>query len=313
MLRRLGESVRMRIYKVLAATFWAALPMLGFAAPPQRPPITGIAHVAFASRNLDADRRFFTETLGWTAVPSPEFPGGVRFYGDPRQTVEIRPAASVGEPVMLHVAWATPDAEAMRVYLQAKGVAVPAKLTRLADGERVFDVQDPEGNTVEFVQKPVRARVNPVQGAVSGRIIHAGFIVRSAATEDRFYRDILGFHPYWAGGAKEGRVDWQSAQVPDGTDWVEYMLNIPADASPKQIGVQDHLALGVADMDPAAAELRGRGWTPSDSSKKQMGRDGKVQLNLYDPDLARVELMEFRPRQTPCCSPITGREPGVDR
>ena len=280
----------------------------GFASEPQRPRITGIAHVALRTRNMAAERTFYTQKLGWAAVASPEFADGVRFYGDPRQSVEIHPENG---PVLEHVAFWTRDAEAMRVYLRSKGVAVPARVTVLRDGERVFDVKDPEGNGIEFVQGSADAGEN-VPASVSGRIIHAGFIVRSAAAEDRFYKDTLGFHPYWAGGMKDGTVDWQSLQVPDGTDWVEYMLHIPADASPKQVGVQDHFALGVPDMDPIAAELEKRGWAPSPDSHKQMGRDGKVQLNLYDPDLTRVEFMEFKPRQTPCCSPITGREPSGD-
>jgi hypothetical protein len=36
----------------------------------------------------------------------------------------------------------------------------------------------------------------------------------------------------------------------------------------------------------------------------QIGRDGKWQLNLYDPNLTRCELMEPKPVQTPCCSPM---------
>ncbi len=294
----------MRLAFTLALAFGIAA-SAGFASEPQRPAITGVAHVALRTQDMAADRAFFTQKLGWTAVASPEFADGVRFYGDPRQSVEVHPGSG---PVLEHVALRTSDAEAMRMYLQSKGVAVPPRTTVLRDGERIFDVKDPEGNRVEFVQGSP-APGGKTAGSVSGRIIHAGFIVRSAAAEDRFYKDILGFHPYWAGGMKDGTVDWQSLQVPDGTDWVEYMLHIPADASPKQVGVQDHFALGVPDMDSIAAELEKRGWAPSPDSHKQMGRDGKVQLNLYDPDLTRVEFMEFKPRQTPCCSPITGREP----
>jgi hypothetical protein len=39
----------------------------------------------------------------------------------------------------------------------------------------------------------------------------------------------------------------------------------------------------------------------------KMGRDGKWQLNLYDPDLTRVELMEFKPSEMPCCSPMLSK------
>lgn len=108
---------------------------------------------------------------------------------------------------------------------------------------------------------------------------------------------------------KDGVTDWSSLQVPDGTDWIEYMLNAPPDPSRHQLGVDDHFSLGVADMDAVVADLEQRGWTPSDPSKKQMGKDGKVQLNLYAPDDTRVEYMEFKPRQAPCCSPFTGPEP----
>jgi len=36
--------------------------------------------------------------------------------------------------------------------------------------------------------------------------------------------------------------------------------------------------------------------------KPQIGRDGKWQLNLYDPNFTRVELMEPKPVEKPCCS-----------
>ncbi len=41
-----------------------------------------------------------------------------------------------------------------------------------------------------------------------------------------------------------------------------------------------------------------------------LGLDGKWQLNAYDPDKTRLEFMEFRPKSRPCCSEITGQQPG---
>ncbi len=287
-------------------------------APPTRPAITGIAHIALATNNMAAEREFYTHYLGWTAVASPEFPDGVRFYGDPRQTVEIHPASSPGQLPLDHVAFRTSDANGMRLYLKSKGIAVPDQVTTLRDGEKIFLVKDPEGNSIEFAQRgadSTGAAIRPASlpettsGSISGRIIHAGFIVKSAAAEDHFYKDILGFHQYWQGGMKDGVVDWSSLQVPDGTDWVEYMLNASPTPSKRQIGVDDHFALGVAQMDTVVADFQTRGF-PSDGQKaKQMGRDGKFQLNEYDPDGTRVEFMEFKPSQTPCCNPITGRTP----
>ena len=97
------------------------------------------------------------------------------------------------------------------------------------------------------------------------------------------------------------RTDWVSMRVPDGTDWLEYMLNQPH-PTPKVRGVMNHLALGVPSVKAAYETLAQRGLKMSEPPK--IGRDGKWQLNLYDPNLTRVELMEPKPVQTPCCSPI---------
>ena len=100
-----------------------------------------------------------------------------------------------------------------------------------------------------------------------------------------------------------------SNQVPDGTDWLEYMLNIQPNATLKTIGVMDHMSLGVEKMPDAIAALERNHCEGPNCTKSQMGRDGKVQLNLYDPDLTRVELMEFKPSGKVCCSPILGKAP----
>ena len=35
-----------------------------------------------------------------------------------------------------------------------------------------------------------------------------------------------------------------------------------------------------------------------------MGRDGKWQLNVFDPDLTRIELMEFKPAESPAAATL---------
>jgi hypothetical protein len=74
-------------------------------------------------------------------------------------------------------------------------------------------------------------------------------------------------------------------------------------------GVMNHISLGVADMKKAQGMLESRGWKPHGDEKAQMGKDGKWQLNVYDPDLTRIELMEFKPVEKPCCSEFTGPHP----
>jgi len=174
------------------------------------------------------------------------------------------------------------------------------------DGTPSITIPDPEGNWIYFEQKP---KTNP--GEVNSRIphmIHAGFVVHDRAAEDRFYKDTLGFHVYWHGGMKDGEDNWVDMQVPDGSDWIEYMLGVSPDASHKTLGVMNHIALGVPDIHAAQERLIKNGWKGTEEPK--IGRDGKWQLNLYDPDETRVELMEFKPTKEPCCSAYTGPHPG---
>jgi hypothetical protein len=91
-------------------------------------------------------------------------------------------------------------------------------------------------------------------------------------------------------------------RVPDGNDWLEYMLNV-RNPTPKTRGVMNHLALGVPSVEAAYKSLTDRKANLQDQ-KPKIGRDGKWQLNLYDPNLTRVELMEPKPVETPCCSPM---------
>jgi catechol 2,3-dioxygenase-like lactoylglutathione lyase family enzyme len=178
-----------------------------------------------------------------------------------------------------------------------------------------LSVIDPEGHRVSFIQKtnaPLRPnRSSTTRPTTEQGIIHAGFVVHDRAAEDRFYKDVLGFHLYWQGGRTDDETSWVNMQVPDGTDWIEYMLNAPANADHHTLGVMNHIALGVPDIHAAEAQLRKNGWTGTDQPK--IGRGGKWQLNLYDPDDTRVELMEFTPVQKPCCSEYTGPHPGPNR
>jgi catechol 2,3-dioxygenase-like lactoylglutathione lyase family enzyme len=145
--------------------------------------------------------------------------------------------------------------------------------------------------------------------ASSHRIIHVGFIVHDPDKENAFWRELLGFRPYWHGGFQEGVTNWMSMQVPDGSDWIEYMLRIQDPVDLRQSGMQDHFSLGETKMSDALVALAKNGCEGANCTKTQIGRDGKVQLNLFDPDQTRVEFMEFKPSQTPCCSAFTAAHP----
>ncbi len=98
------------------------------------------------------------------------------------------------------------------------------QVTKGADGEPDgFRCEDPEGNKVQFVQPPANSKVD-APSAIGHHIIHVGFLVHDRGRKTRSIRDLLGLRPYWWGGMTDAKVDWVSQQVPDGHDWLEYML-----------------------------------------------------------------------------------------
>jgi catechol 2,3-dioxygenase-like lactoylglutathione lyase family enzyme len=272
----------------------------------ERPAITGIAFARFYTTDQPGAQKFYGDTLGYKRLESK---GAWLYPVNSSQWIEVLTTPPPQPNVrMAAVAFTTRNAAALEKYLAGHGVKAEMPLNH---GE--FGVRDPEGNLVIFVQsrsKTLIARTPASPNATSQRIIHVGFIVRDAAKEDAFWRELLGFRPYWHGGKTETRTDWSSLQVPEGTDWLEYMLNISPTPTLKDSGVQDHFSLGVAHMPDVVAALAKNKCEGPNCTKTQIGRDGKVQLNLFDPDLTRVEYMEFVPVREPCCSPFTAKNPG---
>ena len=276
--------------------------------PTPRPRILGIDHVSFYTTAPDGVKRLYEDLLG-LASAAPVEPGGTLRYMIGKQWVGYSPAPDPkSTDRMDHVALITDNIVALRKYLTAQGIPVP-QIQGRSDHSLFFVVKDPEGHSIEFVERGVAEAIAPVSGAVSRHMIHAGFLVYNRPAEDHFYLDILGFRPYWHGGMKDDVTEWAAMQVPDGTDWIEYMLNQPEHADLQLTGVMNHISLGVADIKAAQATLESRHWKAHGDEKAQMGKDGKWQLNLYDPDLVRVELMDFKPVQKPCCSEYTGPHP----
>jgi catechol 2,3-dioxygenase-like lactoylglutathione lyase family enzyme len=283
---------------------------------PVRPKITGISHLAVYTSDPAATEHYYTVVVGAAKLPDPENPKGVRYAVSSTQFIEVLPLPS-GQVInrLDHVAFNTDSAEGIRKYLAAKGWKTPAHVERGSDGSRWFDVLDPEGNKVRFVEPRAHPGAIDAPNVIGHHIIHVGFLVHSREAEDAFYRDLLGFRPYWWGG-RDNKVEWVSQQVPDGHDWLEYMVSggpgggIPPDMSQNTLGVLDHFSIGeisVPDtykMLEAGNRLEGR----HDQAPK-IGLDGKYQFNLYDPDGTRIELMNFHATEKPCCSPFTAEDP----
>jgi catechol 2,3-dioxygenase-like lactoylglutathione lyase family enzyme len=313
-----------RIYAKLATLFLAAGLLFQLAElhsgaqdKPKRPRITGIDHVRLYVTDIDKSSAFYTKLIGV------RLKGGMCF-DDSRpcftvgwgrnQTVELEKAPETGTKNWLaEIAFATDDVQQMRRYLVAHGVTA-SRISKHPNSydkkpyDAHFEVRDPEGTRISFIQRFAYPVDDPPPSApYYVRILHAGFAVKDTAAENRFYVDVLGFHLYWQGGFKDDGLDWYELQVPDGDNWIEYMLNIPATADHKALGAQNHFSFGVPEIQAAAEQLRKNGLEKI--AGPGIGRDGKRGLNAYDPDDTRVEVTEFTPARTPCCHPYTAQHP----
>ena len=80
---------------------------------------------------------------------------------------------------------------------------------------------------------------------------------------------------------KDDVPSWVSLQVPDGTDWLEYMLvgtpqdrGIPSGMTRAQLGALDHFSLGVPNME-AAYTLLWNGDRLSGQARDAQNRAGR--------------------------------------
>jgi lactoylglutathione lyase len=266
--------------------------------PAARPRITGIDHVVLRVADAAAAKAFYGGLLGLrgTTERRGDLPR-LRFDVGRRQAILVDPDLPAGEDERLRLlAFATPDLDALAAHLAAKGV----KAARAEGTPATLLVADPDGHPLAFVQRPwpptdTSARPVVFRGAspLSTRLLHAGLTIRDEAAANRFYKDILGFGEIWRGGRRDGTTDWVNMRVPDGTDYLEYML-VSAPPDRRQRGVLHHVALEVPAMQEAWEVVGAR--TPAADRARlgapNVGRNGRWQLNLYDADGTRTELME---------------------
>jgi lactoylglutathione lyase len=257
--------------------------------------VTGLSHVAFRVPDLVRARAFYGEFLGYATAPARAADGSMAILVaiSERQYVELRSSPTAGQDRLDHVGLATDDLDAMRRYLTSRGVALAG-----AAGAESFKVRDPEGRLVEFVEFQPRRDggtrdVSPGAAAVSRRLLHAGILVGDLDVANRFYGDVLGLTETWRGSRSGSELSWTNMRVPDGLDYLEFMLygELPA---PDARGTAHHICLEVPDVAAARERLLARPYAAGygRSLEVRVGTNRKRQLNLYDPDGTRVELME---------------------
>ena len=290
-----------RLLTIIVFSFLALTLSAGNEIP--RPKITGVAHAAFFTEDLDNTREFFKDFLGYgEPVVMPDKNGGTAFTIikiNDRQFVELFPERSAGTPRMYHFAVETDDAEGMRRYLESKGFEVPKTTPKGRTGNSNYFVYSPDGSICEIVQYEPESMTTKNLGKdlpetrVSARMSHVGFMVADLEKAVSFYVDILGFKELWRGGPDPKKVKWVHLQVPEGDHTIELMLH---DSEPtwQRMGSMNHICLEVENVETVEKILSERKLpegcpVPSAIST---GINKKRQKNYYNIDGTRVEIME---------------------
>ena len=275
---------------------------------PPRPRITGVSHAAFFVSDMAKARAFYEGFLGFQSpYSSPRKNPGEHLVWikiNDRQSVELFPGSEVTPEAdrLYHIAVEVEDADAMLAYLRAKGVAglpptATAPLGKI--GNKNFTIKDPAGNGVEFVQYmpdgwTVREKGKFLPDTrIARRMSHVGVMVGQLEDSLKFYRDLLGFREIWRGSASGKTLNWVNLQVPDGNDYVEFML-YDKYPSVDRLRTMHHICLEVPDVAKAGALLATRNYPEGSKPPTEMkaGINGKRQINYYDVDGTRVEIME---------------------
>lgn len=276
----------------------------------ERPAIIGIANFVVKTDDLEEVRRFYTGVLGYQEVFKHRRPGVpadlTAFKVNDHQYIEVaQTLTNESDDKLIQIGFETKDARKLRDYLAEKGVAVPAKVGKDLDGNYSFLVKDPEGHAVEFVEY-VNGSIHSKNFGkalsdrrISDHMLHVGVHVKNPDAQDKFYKDILGFRFQWKGGPQDDRIDWLSYMVPDGNNWIEYMISRDT-PSPQQLGVWHHVCVGTLDIQSLYKTVVSRGYTPR--REPNIARDGRWLLQLYDKHNTRTEVMIRKPVEKPCCS-----------
>ncbi len=271
----------------------------------KRPRILGVAHIALYVSDLGKARAFYKDFLGFDEPYALKRKDGaadrIAFIKiNEQQYLELfaeEPQHNDGQ--LNHISFDTDNAKGMRDYLAARGVKVPETVGKGQIKNSNFNILDPDGHTVEIVQyEPdswtVREKGKFIPDTrISTHMAHIGVLIGELEPAMKFYRDILGFQEFWRGGGNAKQLSWVNMRVPDGEDYLEFMLygNPP---TPEQRGTKNHICLLVPDIEKAVKILEARPARKNYGKEIEIktGVNRKRQANLYDPDGTRVELME---------------------
>ncbi|OGS05634.1 MAG: glyoxalase [Elusimicrobia bacterium RIFCSPLOWO2_12_FULL_59_9] len=120
------------------------------------PETLGIRHIALRVRDLQKSEDFYVKTLGYRVEWRPDAEN-VYLCRD-RDNLALHRVENINGPGALDhfgIVLKTPkDVDVWAAYLKARSIEVLKEPKTHRDGARSFYVNDPEGNTIQFIYHP---------------------------------------------------------------------------------------------------------------------------------------------------------------
>ena len=185
----------------------------------------------------------------------------------------------------------------------------PTAIKKGPDGNPVFRVVDPEGNSLDFLQYVPGSRQSALRGKlldpgrVTTHIWHVGIMSKDRAASAGFYADKIGL----ANGRDVGRGEYVELPSSDRNLETKDPPLDPNDPATKDqytrevYGAVYHMGLEVKDARVARDLTQQRGKYSDVRVRATVGNNRHWLIHLFDPDGTRSELMET-PVQTDVAS-----------
>ena len=262
-------------------------------APPERPRITGAAHIAYCVTDLKQARAYYEDFLGFQEAFSLKSPDGsddiVFIKINDHQFIELWREAPKNYGYLHDVAFQTENARGLRAWLAAHAVKVSDAVANDVAGDLSFEFTDPFGFTIQLVEYVpdswtgrTKSKFMP-ETRPSTHIDHLGILIGNREVAAKFYGDNLGF-------AVEG--DGSKQRIGDGPDRFELGFERKP-PGPDRFHIKNHICLSAPDVPKLAAMLKAK---PAAKNFKEIEThqldNGKHVAELYDLDGNRVEIME---------------------
>jgi catechol 2,3-dioxygenase-like lactoylglutathione lyase family enzyme len=245
----------------------ALLGAVSFVAAAQTPAVTGIAHVAYRVRDLDAEQAFllklgYQQSFAFNAKDGKIAEIFVKI--NDRQFFEFYPQTDPSQPLgWMHICYENDDIAAYVAAIAARGLN-PSPVHKAGAGNLITAFNDPDGRTTEFTQYMPGSRhtldrgLHLLPNRIAPEIEGVEFAVPDLPASRKFY-EAMGMTATEAEGGLHVRITALPAP------WIQLT---PAGSKPR-------LLLRVASLKAAGQQLK--------AAAIAMKKD-KNSLSIADPD-----------------------------